>query len=198
MARVAMVGDSHSVVFFPMLVPQIEAAGHQVVLRESNNGWSEAKYISDGLPARLKAAKPDWVVFELGANNWKMDPATYAADVKVLYQAAKDAGASRVIWMSPPKAVRADIEEKHEKTSEMQKALFPSLGIEWIDTRPFMNTGHSGDGVHFGSAQYKVWAANTIQPILSPPLMKAAMPWFLAASILVLAGAVALRFRRAH
>jgi hypothetical protein len=162
--RIALIGDSHSQALWPIVRPALAAAGHIVVLQEANPGWSEAKYLSSTLGAKLAGAKPDLVVYELGGNNMKMDMASYRNDALGLVQLAKQAGAS-VLWLGPPSsnaAVAASTSARHEATANMQE----QLGLDWVDSRPYTLSNHRSDGVHFDSTGYNNWAKSVLPQLL--------------------------------
>ena len=160
-ARIALIGDSHSQALWPRLRPALEAAGYTVVLQEANPGWSEATYLQKGgLGERIRAARPDLVVFELGGNNQKMDATNYRKDAEALVLLAQQAGAS-VLWFGPPASdpVRApETARRHAATTRLQNGLLTRLGVYWVDSRPFTQTGQRDDGVHFNAAGYANWA----------------------------------------
>ena len=172
--RIALIGDSHSQALWPRIRTGLEAAGHTVVLSEANAGWSEATYLSKGnLAAKVQAARPDLVVYELGGNNMKMTDADYKGDPTALVSLAKDVGAA-VLWFGPPvsDAIRAaSTATRHETTSNMQKLILPALGVTWVDSRPFTanSPNHQKDGVHFDSTGYTNWARAMLPSILSAP-----------------------------
>lgn len=153
MARVALIGESHEQVLWPLLAPKLRAAGHEVVYQVANPGWSEARFLKDGdLAARLSAARPDVVIFGLGGNNRQAGTA-YTSTVKRLLALASPA---RVVWIGVPVAVKAPFDRYHADTANEQAATLPGLGVTWIDSRPYTRAGHRADGVHFTS--YRAWA----------------------------------------
>jgi lysophospholipase L1-like esterase len=165
--RIALIGDSHSQALWPRLRTSLEAAGHTIVLQEANPGWSEATYLKEdgylnagGIGARIRAARPDLVVFELGGNNQVLDAANYRKNAEALVGLAQNAGAS-VLWFGPPTsdAARApDTERRHAATTRLQAGLLTRLGAYWVDSRPLTQTGHRADGVHFDTGGYDRWA----------------------------------------
>ena len=168
--RIALIGDSHSQALWPRVKPELERAGHVVVLQEANPGWSEAKYLSSGgLQAKLQASKPDLVVYELGGNNMKMDAAGYNSDAAALIQTAKNSSAS-VLWLGPPTsnaAVDPSTASRHEATANIQARLLPSMGVSWVDSRPYTLAHQRSDGVHFDTFGYDNWAKNVLPSILA-------------------------------
>jgi len=153
MARVALIGESHEQVLWPLLASKLRAAGHQVVYQVANPGWSEARFLKDGdLASHLSSARPDVVIFGLGGNN-RQSGADYTATVKRLLALASPA---RVVWIGVPVAVNAPFDRYHADTAALQAATMPGLGVTWIDSRPYTRTGHRTDGVHFAS--YRAWA----------------------------------------
>lgn len=173
--RVALIGDSHSQALWPRLRKDLEALGHTIVLEEAHPGWSEKSYLREGhLPGKLRASRPDLVVFELGGNNQDMNKENYRKQVEALVDLAHQVGAS-VVWFGPPRSDinrAANTARRHEITAEMQASLLPRTGTAWFDSRPFTETGHRADGVHFDRATYTDWAAAML------PRIEAAMNHF--------------------
>lgn len=173
MPTLALIGDSHAQAIWPRVQRALASTEYSVVLLEANPGWSEASYRSRApeLPAQLKQAAPNVVVFGLGGNAQKTGEA-YAEDVRWLVAAAKDAGAKRIIWYGPATSVASinlDAATRHERTADAQKILLPELGVEWYDSRPLTMTEHRSDGVHFTPAGYDRWANAFLGTLLNPP-----------------------------
>jgi lysophospholipase L1-like esterase len=195
MARIALVGDSHAQVLWPVLRPSLTAQGHEVVLSLANPGWSEAKYLTTDIGGQLRSAAPDIVVFELGGNNQKMSEGAYVPDLQRLVAFAKDAGAKTVIWFSPFHATTGDTARRHEASSEMQSRVLPSMGVRWVDTRPYSKTGHRSDGVHFSNEGYRQLAARMLPEIRETGMAQSGWVLPVALGMAVVAVAVALRVR---
>ena len=200
MANVALIGDSHTQAIWPIVTRELTKVGHTVVLSEANPGWSEATFRQKmpDLPARLKAARPDIVVIELGGNGSKSGEA-YADDVRWLVQAARDAGADRVIWYGPAATstgASEGVARHHVEAAEAQSQLLPSLGVEWHDSRPLTTTDHRSDGVHFTMTGYYRWAGAITNSILAPAPTGANLWLWLGLGAVVIAGAVVYRMRK--
>jgi hypothetical protein len=201
MARVALIGDSHAQALWPIIKPGLTAQGHEVVLSLANPGWSEGKYLTTDLAGQLRSAAPDIVVYELGANNSKKDPNVYGSDLQRLVTMAKDAGASTIIWFAPFHSIESanpPVYRNHEDSRAMQARFLPPLGVKWVDTKSYSQTGHRGDGVHFTSAGYRQLAAQML-PEIRPggALTVGGVGWVLPVvlGVSVIAIAVALRLR---
>lgn len=199
MSRIALIGDSHSQALWPKVSKLLQSEGHTVVLTEANAGWSEAKYLSSGnLAAKLSAARPDLVVFELGGNNQKMKAADYLADVGQLVRMAKNAGAAHILYVGPATATEVVTSARHETSADILAASIPSMGVTWLDSRPLTLSGQRSDGVHFNDAAYTSWAKAITDKIVRTA--KAFDPvWLWAAlsvSVAALAVAGAFRYRR--
>lgn len=147
--RYALIGDSHGQVIVPALRKALTAAGHTVVLAEANPGWSSSRYLSDGIAARLRAARPDRVVVQLGGNDRQKD-AEMATTLGAWRDAIVGAGAD-AIWFGPFQAIRDPHRGSHDTTAGILARRLPALGIRFVDTRPFSQEGHRDDGVHFRS-----------------------------------------------
>lgn len=186
--RYALVGDSHGQVLLPGLRKHLIATGHTVVLEEANPGWSTSKYIDNGIRARLLAARPDRVIFELGGN----DHQSGSTALTSMVQAARDAGAKSIVWFGPFTAVKAPYRDLHNAVADAQAKLLPSLGVRFIDTRPFSQIGHRSDGVHFAS--YRAILASMTPYTTSTPRALPTIPrpvWWAGAAAAVV-GAVLL------
>jgi hypothetical protein len=155
--KIALIGDSHTEAYFPPLRQKLEEAGHQVVGQVSNRGWSVFSY--NNKPQQIQAAiqgNPDVVVVSLGGNNAKLN-AKYGEAVATFLQ---NIGypQRRVVWVGAAKALRQDVETRHQWTADWLSQNLPQ-DIVFIDTRPFTEVGHAPDGVHFTSSHYRdVWA----------------------------------------
>ena len=200
MASIALIGDSHTQVLWPLVTRAVGGAGHSVVFSEAHPGWSEETYRQKmpDLASRLAAARPEIVVVELGGNGRKTG-AAYADDVRWLVQATREAGASRVIWYGPastaPQA-STSVAARHQQIANEQSSLLPSLGVEWHDSRPLTLTDQRDDGVHFTSGGYSRWADDITRSILSPAPVGVNLWLLLGVSALVIAGAIVYRVRR--
>ena len=203
--RIALVGDSHTQITFPLLRAKLEGEGHQVVLEESRPGWTARKFVSDGITDRLAAVQPQATFFSLGANNYEQEVA-FRGRVAQIVGAARAAGSKKVIWIGPPTSdaeVRPDIAENHERTSGYLAPLGAELSLILVDPRPYTMTGQRDDGVHFTRAAYSHWVESMwpdIKRSLSLPLLlQRTYSWMYWALIpfplLLLAWAVRRRLR---
>ena len=175
MATIALIGDSHSQVLWGLVEKGLAPAGYEVVLKEANAGWSESSYRSKKptLPTSLIAAAPDVIVIALGGNAQpSRGEAAYRADVEWLVNAAKAAGAGRIVWFGPATSdasIAPDTASRHEQIAEMQARILPALGVEWYDSRPITLTDQRSDGVHFTTAGYTRWAQDIVDKVKAPP-----------------------------
>jgi lysophospholipase L1-like esterase len=203
--RIALVGDSHTQITFPLLRDKLEGEGHQVVLEESKPGWTARKFLSNGIADRLAEVQPEATIFSLGANNYERED-TFGGRVSQIVGAARAAGSKKVIWIGPPTTnagVRPDIAKNHERTSGYLIPLASELSLIFVDPRPYTLTGQRDDGVHFTRAAYADWVDSMwsdIKRSLSLPLALASpyswMYWALVPiPILLLAWAVRRRLR---
>lgn len=205
MTPIALIGDSHAEVLFPLLRPALEAQGYTVALQEAKRGWSEASYLRDaGFPVRLRAARPTVALVHLGGNNAQTG-AAYEATLRQFLGTLRAAGVERVYWVGPYIATSntADAARRHAQTAEEQARLLPALSsdpaVSWLDTRPFSATGHS-DGIHFTRTAYADFARR-ISAWISAPSLPVALPggrWGYAAAgaAVLLTLALWIRHRR--
>ena len=201
MNTVALIGDSHTEVTFPLIKTLLESQGHRVSAMVSKIGWAtysfnrEPSYFST-----LLQGDPDTIIVSLGGNNSKLS-SSYGKSVgeflsNIGYPKRK------VIWIGAAKAIRKDVEDRHEWTSEWLKNNLPS-DVIFIDARPHTMTGHRDDGVHFTRAAYKQWVDGISPQLLSsislPPILyraKKATPYALfILSLMGLGYAAWRRFR---
>lgn len=160
MPALALIGDSHAEILFPLLKPIAEAAGYRVVFSSAKRGWSEASYNRDAsFASSLAAARPNVALVHLGGNNQAMSTAAYSRDVQTLLGTLERAGVKRVLWIGPYAATSdtANTRVRHETTADIQATILPQFGVRWLDTRPFSQTGHT-DGVHFSRTAYADFA----------------------------------------
>jgi len=154
--RVALIGDSHSQVLFPLMRPLIVGKGHQVVFEQSQPGWTARKYHQTGLPG-LVESQPDVAIVSLGGNNGNMSEG-YGTDVRSLLQQLRQAGVSSVLWIGPLKtdATRApSTASRHDWTRAwLQRNAFGS-GYRYLDPYPFTDLTGSRDGVHLTRDGYQ-------------------------------------------
>lgn len=166
--RVAYVGDSQGEALFPRLERRLAQAlglanaqrSLTTVFTRAQRGWSERNYQTDNtLPAQLAEARPDVVVIGLGGNNSVKDTTRYLATVRWVLDAARAAGATRIIWLGPAAATKEPFKGNKEWTRATQTtALSAEPDVVWVDMFPFTGTGHSTDGVHFVMSHYDKWA----------------------------------------
>lgn len=205
MPTVALIGNSHAEALWPRLEKRLAGTGYEVVLKETNRGWSEASYRSKKptLPAALAAARPDVVVIELGGNAQPSGgEAKYRSDLDWLVSAARSSGAGRILWFGPATSdanIAAETAARHDWAAEMQAAALPALGVEWYDSRPITLTGQRNDGVHFTSEAYDRWAGEIAAKLLTPTkhagVADLSKPLLLVGSLALSALLVALALR---
>ena len=163
--RVALIGDSQSEALWPrvkkLLPPNIE-----VVLTRTQRGYAESHYRKeDLLPAQLAEARPDLVVIELGGNNATLHTDKYRDAVSWMLDAARNSGASRVLYLGPAAATKEPYASNKTWTRAAQQAFFAERPeIVWMDSFPHTQSGHV-DGVHFGPRTYDAWAPQIAKTI---------------------------------
>lgn len=155
--RIALIGDSQSEALWPRVQKAMPDA--TFVLVRTQRGWSEWHYQKEGLlPQQLQEARPDLVVVELGGNNAFLSEAKYRPGVDWVLKAARDAGATRILYLGPAAATKEPYKSNKVWTRNFQQTYLPQqAGVTWMDSFPATQTGHV-DGVHFGGSTYNAWA----------------------------------------
>jgi len=200
MSKIALIGDSHSEVTFPLLKPKLEQAGHTVSSMVSEIGW--ATYSFNNQPSyfqTLLQGDPDTIIVALGGNNSKLSDSSYGQSIQT-FLSNIGYPQRKVIWISPKRAIREDVERRHEWTSEWLKRNLPN-DIIFIDSRPYTEQGHRDDGVHFTRSAYKQFVEKITPKVLSgvslPPTLyrvKRSIPYIVL--VLSLAGLSYAAWRR--
>ncbi len=165
--KVVIIGDSHVEALGPALERRLPALGIDVLQSVARRGWSTDRYNRAGDVARLVTARgrPDAVILSLGGNGRPRSKSSYEPVLRQMVDAVRAAGVSRIIWNGPAKSIAsvsaasADAHRRHEQNANWQRELLPSMGVQWIDSRPMTRTGHAADGVHFTlRSGYPAWA----------------------------------------
>lgn len=166
--KIALIGDSQSEALWPRVQKAMPDA--EFVLVRTQRGWAESHYRKEGkLPEQLAAAHPDLVVIELGGNNATLSAPTYQASVDWMLSAARQSGASRILYLGPAAATKEPYKSNKVWTRAFQQAYLPTQpGVTWVDSFPYTQTGHV-DGVHFGGKTYDAWAPQIVTAIQTLP-----------------------------
>ena len=159
--RVVFVGDSHGEVLGPLLRTALLQRGATVPLVLANRGWSTSRYVASGELDRMRGARPDLVIYELGGNDGPVSAQAYAPALRAAVGAARAAGAREIVWIGPARTAEGatpDTAVRHENNALYQESLLPQMAVRWIDSRRHTYGGHGRDGVHFSRAGYEAWA----------------------------------------
>lgn len=148
MAVVYMLGDSHTQALGPRVR---DLLSEHDVITQAFPGYSTARAAA----AASIPASVDLAIVALGGNDF----GTRDYERAQLVQRLRTAGA-RVLWFGPATATRADVDARHLKQTQSQRAQLPALGVRFYDSRPWTTSGHRADGVHFTSTGYSRWASN--------------------------------------
>jgi|7_EtaG_2_1085326.scaffolds.fasta_scaffold00257_21 lysophospholipase L1-like esterase len=168
--RIAIMADSHGWGTNPPIKAHLESLGHEVVYAVYENGWSADRYVEDRAQlAHLLETDPDTIIVSLGGNNHRLSD-RYADSVQDLLDEL-DFQERQVIWIGPAAATHQDTSKRHEWTADFLGAYLSTKGISFIDSRPFTQTHHKKDGVHFTREGYQTWAAG-----IAPHLTHAVTP----------------------
>lgn len=168
--RIAMIGDSHSQILFPLLASSLRSKGHEIVYQVSNAGWGVKSYNQrPDIVSDLVQTDPDVVIVSLGGNNQKTDD-RYREDVKTFI---KSLGAKSIVWIGPFYSTRDDVQRRHQWTDLWLKHRLPS-SARYIQTMDISKDGHT-DQVHFTRSKYKQihdYVLSKISiPIRLPPVL---------------------------
>jgi lysophospholipase L1-like esterase len=160
MARVFIVGDSHSATLGPFLFESGQALGWEPAGRISNVGWSTGRYRNESeWKARIAEAHPDMVIVILGTNDAAQGQQAYVEQLRAVVDAIRASGARSIVWIGPPSAKNPQIDARADRIAPWQGSFLPQMGVQWIDSRLYTFGGHAPDGVHFTRAGYRAWAA---------------------------------------
>jgi lysophospholipase L1-like esterase len=146
MASIYMLGDSHSQALGPRMKTRLNALGHSVNFQAfPGRGTSAAQRLAT-IPSGQDA-----VILSLGGN----DRGDQSAARKTLVDVVKlrNPGA-KIVWFGPFAAPNSWVGPIHDQQADAQRSQVPHLGVVWVDTRPFSNTGHRADDVHFTAIGY--------------------------------------------
>jgi hypothetical protein len=158
MARIALIGDSHSQIHFNQIRPELEEAGHEVVFRSSKPGWGVKKFLSTGELNDLASNEPEMAVVALGGNNFKLEK-SYGDQMQEFINYLRETGIDRIVWLGPFESnaeTRGDVQDRHQWTADFQDKYLPKdKNIFWIDMRPPSLGGPWRDGVHFSRDKYQ-------------------------------------------
>tara|TARA_B100000287_G_scaffold282970_1_gene266646 strand:+ start:483 stop:1109 length:627 start_codon:yes stop_codon:yes gene_type:complete len=165
--KIALIGDSHTQIVWPVLTPILEQQGHTITTTQANAGWSAKKYMSTGMVDKVNEGDPDAVIVGLGGNNHDLSDKYGETISQFLDKVGRN---RRVVWIG---AYTSDIKKaestakRHEWTSDYLAKILPKQNVVFIDTRPISQTGHRGDGVHFTRDEYKRMVNQMTPDILS-------------------------------
>jgi len=197
--KVALIGDSHTQALWPRVREALEDEGVEVVLERAEPGWTAQRYENQGtVQFQLAEAAPDVVLIELGGNNSNFD-GDYFNHADWLITAAKRAGAKKVLWFGPAASdpsIAPSTADRHDRTAEMQRDHIEVLGVKWFDSRPWTQTGHRSDGVHFTPEGYDAWAEQILHVFRQHGKGLPLVAWIgMSAGLLGLIAAILYRLR---
>jgi lysophospholipase L1-like esterase len=154
--KIALIGDSHTQVTFPILREKLTNDGHDVVEMVSNAGWSEDTYLSNPYEIyRITDKKPDTIIVALGGNNQELSDDKYEYTVNALLNRLGFFDGTKIIWVSPAYAKDVGVNHRHEWTTNWLLSHMKNMVV--IDSRPYTQTNHRADGVHFDRVGYSTW-----------------------------------------
>ena len=162
--KVALIGDSHSQALFPRLRDSLTQQGYEVISMVSKPGWGAKRFVDEGLA--IVPAEAEGIVVSLGGNNHNLT-SDYGRHIDDFIVSV--GGAKRIVWVGPATSdasIAPSVAQRHEWTADYLKGALPSRGIKFIDSRPFTETAHREDGVHFTASGYDHWADSIQKPIM--------------------------------
>jgi lysophospholipase L1-like esterase len=152
--RINVIGDSHTAALGPALVELLP--GDDVTF-SSFPGFSTARILS-ALEARAEVEgdlpPADLTLLSIGGNDFGDRSTNRAALLAWL----RENHAGKILWMGPPHAVDAEVDQRHRIQADSQREQMAQLGVDWIDSYPATQSGHRADGVHFTGTGYQTWA----------------------------------------
>lgn len=166
MARIFILGDSHSVLLGPAIVRAMSSSDWALAGQISRVGWSTARYSHDStwLP-EIAAARPDVVIVILGTNDAAQGQQAYAGQLKSVVDSIKSASVPAIVWVGPPTVTNAAVDARGDRIAPWQGSFLPQMGVKWIDSRQMTNGGQAPDGIHFTAAGYRAWAGSLADPL---------------------------------
>jgi hypothetical protein len=159
MASIYMLGDSHSQLLGPRMKTRLNAAGHSVSYQAFPGKGTAAAQSLATIPRNQDA-----VILSLGGNDRRDQSAARKKLVDTVKIRNPDA---KIVWFGPFAAPESWVGPHHDEQAEAQRSQLPTLGVTWVDTRPFSRTGHRADKVHFTGTGYTRIADNMKSRFLS-------------------------------
>jgi lysophospholipase L1-like esterase len=163
-----IIGDSQAVGLAPHLERELPRYGYGVARVLAEVGTSTRAAIRRGWVREALEASPRVLIVVLGGNDDPRDRDAYV-DLLRSFVASIPPGV-QVIWVGPMYAASREIEERHATAREWQRQILPSLGVTWIDSRPWSQVGHAPDGVHFTQQAYAAIARAFAKHVFAPPI----------------------------
>jgi lysophospholipase L1-like esterase len=160
-ARIYMLGDSHTQALGPRVKTLLGAQGHEVRFESFPGQGTRLAHQKATIPSGM-----DTVILALGGNDFGLQG---PAREKLSLDVRKKNPQAVIYWIGPAYATKADVGVRHDQQAENQREHLPRLGVYWFDSRPITRTGHGPDGVHFKPDAYSAWA-KSIATVVTVPL----------------------------
>jgi lysophospholipase L1-like esterase len=159
-----VLGDSQAGGLLQHLQEQMRTRGFTPIGAAVHDGWSTSRFVEEQPAVALGRLRPNVAIIVLGGNDvasTAMARAGLGGDIGRLVQQLRGGEAQpHIIWIGPAHSTEPGVQRRHEATADFQRAIMPTLGVEWHDSEPMTSDlGHAPDGVHFTQVSYARWAA---------------------------------------
>lgn len=158
MPPIAMIGDSHSQILFPLLGTMLTAQGSPTVARISKPGWDIAKFLAE--PEVLDTvyrSGAKHVIISLGGNNQTLSDAYYKKLGEFITR-LRARGIDHIFWIGPLQADNiqaAETAKRHDWTRDALARWLPSYQVAFLDPYGHGDLTGSRDGVHLTTSAYR-------------------------------------------
>jgi lysophospholipase L1-like esterase len=153
---VKIYGDSHMVNMGPRIQSALEARGYQVAVDAVVGRSLQTVLDAGSIQADLAAG---WlgVVVEFGTNDANIGVG-WSQLQNQLAELVRQASPSRVTFIGPPPALRADLAPKVVAYDALLRQLAGQYGVDYISSFDLTDGGWASDGVHLTQDAYARWA----------------------------------------
>jgi lysophospholipase L1-like esterase len=158
--KVYALGDSHMQALGPRLQAHFSELHYEAF---PGKGTAAAGALRDD-----SVSGKDVVILALGGNDF----GDRAVERRVLLDSLRARNPKAAFyWIGPFHSTRADVDPRHLRQSNDQRAQFAGSFVKWIDSRPWTAT-HAPDGVHFTGSGYTELAKKIANSVSAPRSME--------------------------